>query len=222
MKRLLICISVACMCVTLVGCRFSAGSAGNDRRFMVTALGFSGSENITVTAEIVTVNSESAERAPAPQVLSYTASSINGALSGIADSLTRPMLLEHCGVIVIDTSLSAKRFAEICGYCFKENRITLSAYMIAADGPKALLEGEPVSSVAVGYDIMGIIGQKSETGKINFNNRFFEIESLREKGGQVFSMPYFKRDGDGVSLNGLAVFERDKFSHKSELSEGVK
>lgn len=216
MKRLLICISAACICVLLVGCRFSAGSAGNDRRFMVTALGFSGDENITVAAEIVTVNSESAEREPAPQVLSYTANSINAALNGIADSLSKPMLLEHCGIIVIDTSLSAKRFAEICSYCFKENRITLSAYMIAADDPKALLEGEPVSSVAVGYDIMGIIGQKSETGNINFNNRYFEIESGREKGGQVFTMPYFKRDVDGVRLNGLAVFENDKFSHMSE------
>ncbi len=222
MKRLLICFLAAIMCISLVGCRFSAGSAQNDRRFMVTALGFSGSENITVTAEIVTVNSESAEREPAPQVLFFTANSINEALDGISDSLSRPMLLEHCGVIVIDTALSEKRFGEICDYCFKENRITLSAYMIAADSPTALLDGEPVSSVAVGYDIMGIIGQKSETGKINFRNRFFEIESGREKGGQTFSMPFFERTGDGVSLCGLAVFKGDKFSHRAELSEGVK
>lgn len=222
MKRLIICAFAACICITLSGCRFSAGSSQNDRRFMVTALGFSGDENITVTAEIVTVNSESAEREPTPQVLSYTANGIIEALGGISDSLSRPMLLEHCGVIVIDTALSAKRFAEICDYCFKENRITLSVYMIASDNPKALLDGEPVSSVAVGYDIMGIIGQKSETGKINFKNRYFEIESGREKGETVFSMPYFARGEDGVSLDGLAVFENDKFSHRAELSEGVK
>lgn len=221
MKRLMISVFSALICITLVGCRASVGTQ-NDRRFMVTALGFSGDENITVTAEIVTVNSESAKREPTPQVLSYAADSINKALGGIADSLSRPILLEHCGVIVIDTALSAKRFAEICDYCFKENRITLSVYMIASDNPKALLDGEPVSSVAVGYDIMGIIGQKSETGKINFKNRYFEIESGREKGETVFSMPCFARGGDGVSLCGLAVFENDKFSHRAELSEGVK
>ena len=207
MKRLLVCGLTAFLCVILGGCRYFFG-AENDRRFMVTALGFSGSENITVTAEIVTVNSESAEREPSAQIISYTADSIADALDG--------MLLEHCGVIVIDTSLSRERFAEICGYCFKENKITLSVYMIAADDPKALLEGEPVSSVAVGYDIMGIIGQKSETGKINFNNRYFEIESRREKGETVFSVPYFERDKYGVSISGTAVFENDKFSHMSE------
>ncbi len=222
MKRLLIGFSAACLCFLLSGCRFSAGSAQNDRRFMVTALGFSGSENITVTAEIVTVNSESAEREPSPQVLSYSADSINKALSGIADSLSRPMLLEHCGIIVIDTALSAELLGEICDYCFKENRITLSVYMIASDNPKALLGGEPVSSVAVGYDIMGIIGQKSETGGINFENRFFEIESGREKGEQMFSMPFFERTEDGVSLCGLAVFEGDKFSRKVNLGEDIK
>lgn len=214
MKRLIICVFSALICITLVGCRGSVGSE-NDRRFMVTALGFSGSDNITVTAEIVTVNSESAKSEPYPKVLSYTADTINEALGGIADSLSRPMLLEHCGVIVIDTALSAERFAEICGYCFKENRITLSVYMIATDSPKTLLDGEPVSSVAVGYDIMGIIGQKSESEKINFQNRYFEIESKREKGETVFSMPYFHRGEEGVNLGGAAVFENDKFTHMS-------
>ena len=222
MKRLIICVLSACMCITLVGCRFSAASSQNDRRFMVTALGFSGKEELTVTAEIVMVNSESADREPYSQVLSYTANTINEALSGIAYSLSRPMLFEHCGVIVIDTALSAERFAEICDYCFKENRITLSVYMIASDSPKSLLDGEPVSSVAVGYDIMGIISQKSKESGINFKNRYFEIESGREKGEQAFSLPYFERGEDGVSLCGLAVFAGDKFSHMAELSEGVK
>ena len=198
----------------LCGCSTPVGTQ-NDRRFMVTALGFSGNDDITLTAEIVTVNSESAESEPYTQVLTYTANSINEALNGIADSLSRPMLLEHCGVIVIDTAISAERFAEICDYCFKENKITLSVYMMASENPKALLDGEPLYSVAVGYDIMGIIGQKSETEKINFTNRYFEIQSGREKGETAFSLPYFRRGEDGVSLVGTAVFENDKFSYMS-------
>ncbi|MEE1239341.1 MAG: hypothetical protein UHO61_05405 [Acutalibacteraceae bacterium] len=215
MKRLLICFFTVCICFVLSGCS-SFLNTENDRRFMVTALGFSGNENITVTAEIVTVNSESAKSEPTPQVLSHTANSIDEALSGISDSLSRPMLLEHCGVIVIDTALSAERFNEICDYCFRENKITLSVYMIASDNPKTLLDGEPISSVAVGYDIMGIIGQKSETEKLQFQNRYFEIESGREKGETVFSLPYFARNEYGVSINGLAIFQNDKFSHISE------
>lgn len=215
MKRLIISVLTAFLCVMLVGCSTSVGTQ-NDRRFMVTALGFSGKDNITLTAELVTVNSESAESEPRTQVLTYTANSINETLNGILDSLSRPMLLEHCGVIVIDTALSAERFAEICDYCFKENRITLSVYMIAAENPKALLDGEPLYSSAVGYDIMGIIGQKSETEKMNFTNRYFEIESGREKGETAFSLPYFRRGEDGVRLVGTAVFENDKFTHMSE------
>ena len=232
MKKLSVCLVAVIFCFMLAGCSFTSGSAGNDRRFMVTALGFSGSENITVTAEIVTVNSESAKAEPSPQTLSYTANGITEALCGIANSLSRPMLLEHCGVIVIDTALSAERLGEIFDYCFKENRITLSAYMIATDDPAALLSGEPVSSVAVGYDIMGIIGQKSGTGKIKFENRYFEIESRREMGKKVFSMPYFARTEDGVSLDGSAVFDSDKFvvrrdgfnsrQPRAELSEEMK
>ena len=215
MKRLIISVLTALLCLVLGGCSTSV-STQNDRRFMVTALGFSGNDNITVTAEIVTVNSESAEGEPRTQVLSCTENGINKALNGIADSLSRPMLLEHCGVIVIDTALSAESFAEICDYCFKENKITLSVYMVAAENPKTLLDGEPLYSVAVGYDIMGIIGQKSETEKMNFTNRYFEIESGREKGETAFSLPYFRRGEDGVSLVGTAVFENDKFTHMSE------
>lgn len=215
MKRLIISVFTALLCLMLCGCSTPVGTQ-NDRRFMVTALGFSGNDDITLTAEIVTVNSESAESEPYTQVLTYTANSINEALNGIADSLSRPMLLEHCGVIVIDTALSAESFAEICDYCFKENKITLSVYMVAAENPKTLLDGEPLYSVAVGYDIMGIIGQKSETEKMNFTNRYFEIESGREKGETAFSLPYFRRGEDGVSLVGTAVFENDKFTHMSE------
>ena len=223
MKKLSLLLANVIMCCMLAGCSFTSGSAGNDRRFMVTALGFSEiGDNITVTAEIVTVNSESAKSEPTSQVLSYNAKGITAALDGIADSLSRPMLLEHCGIIVIDTALSAKRFGEICDYCFRENRITLSAYMVAADDPAVLLDGEPASSVAVGYDIMGIIGQKGRTAKINFENRYFEIESRREKGEPMFSMPYFSRSEYGVALEGLAVFSGDKFSNKSDLGEGTK
>ncbi|MGN0494124.1 MAG: hypothetical protein ACI4F7_10790 [Acutalibacteraceae bacterium] len=223
MKRLLICITAVIMCCTLAGCQITSGSAGNDRRFMVTALGFSESgDNITVTAEIVTVNSESAKAEPTPQVLSFTADGITAALDGISNSLSRPMLLEHCGVIVIGTALNAERFGEICDYCFRENRITLSVYMVSADDPTALLDGKPVSSVAVGYDIMGIIGQKAKTGKIKFENRYFEIESRREKGEPIFSMPCFSRTDDGVTLDGVVIFEGDKFSGKMNPSEEIK
>ena len=214
MKRLIISVFTALLCLMLCGCSTPVGTQ-NDRRFMVTALGFSGNDDITLTAEIVTVPSESAEVEPRTQVLSCTENGINKALNGIADSLSRPMLLAHCGVIVIDTALSAESFAEICDYCFKENKITLSVYMMASENPKALLDGEPLYSVAVGYDIMGIIGQKSETEKINFTNRYFEIQSGREKGETAFSLPYFRRGEDGVSLVGTAVFENDKFSYMS-------
>ena len=108
--------------------------------------------------------------------------------------------------------MDEKRFSEICDYCFSENRITLSAYMISTPDPEGLLSGEPESSAAVGYDIMSIIEQQNIANGAAANSRFFEVEAARESGKESFLLPHFIKTENGTSLSGIAVFKNDKLT----------
>ena len=210
MKKYFICLAVLFLCFTLCGCSVLGEKAKDDRNFMVAAIGFEADgELISVSVETIIINSELPESAPVPAVLTGTGVTISEALDSIGSSLAKPMILNHCGVIVIGERMTKYWFDKICDYCFYENRITLSAYMISAESPNKLLSGKPESSVAVGYDIMGIIEQQSARTGISHTSRYFEIEGLREKGKKVFSLPHFVRDDGGISVDGLAVFKED-------------
>lgn len=210
-KKLFLIFTALSLSVTLTACRGTGENIKNDRRFMVSALGFeTDGFLIKVTSELIIINSEDPETPPQAKTFSAKSSTVTGALEDISARLSRPMLLEHCGIIAIGDRMNEKRFSEICDYCFAENRITLSAYMISVPDPEELLSGEPESSAAVGYDIMNIIEQQSAANGINTNSRFFEVESARESGKSTFFLPRFEKTESGAVFSGIAVFEHDK------------
>ncbi len=210
-KKLFLIITALSLSVTLTACRGAGENIKNDRRFMVSALGFeTDGFLIKVTSELIIINSEDPETPPQAKTFSAKSSTVTGALEDISARLSRPMLLEHCGIIAIGDRMNEKRFSEICDYCFAENRITLSAYMISAPDPEQLLSSEPESSAAVGYDIMNIIEQQNAANGINTNSRFFEVESSRESGKSTFFLPRFEKAESGAVFGGIAVFEHDK------------
>ena len=210
-KKLFLIITALSLSVTLTACRGAGENIKNDRRFMVSALGFeTDGFLIKVTSELIIINSEDPETPPQAKTFSAKSSTVTGALEDISARLSRPMLLEHCGIIAIGDRMNEKRFSEICDYCFAENRITLSAYMISAPDPEQLLSSEPESSAAVGYDIMNIIEQQNAANRINTNSRFFEVESSRESGKSAFFLPRFEKAESGAVFGGIAVFEHDK------------
>lgn len=210
-KKLFLIITALSLSVTLTTCRGAGENIKNDRRFMVSALGFeTDGFLIKVTSELIIINSEDPETPSQAKTFSAKSSTVTGALEDIFARLSRPMLLEHCGIIAIGDRMNEKRFSEICDYCFAENRITLSAYMISVPDPEELLIGEPESSAAVGYDIMNIIEQQNAANGINTNSRFFEVESARESGKSTFFLPRFEKTESGAVFSGIAVFEHDK------------
>lgn len=210
-KKLFLIITALSLSVTLTACRGAGDNIKNDRRFIVSALGFeTDGFLIKVTSELIIINSEDPETPPQAKTFSAKSSTVTGALEDISARLSRPMLLEHCGIIAIGDRMNEKRFSEICDYCFAENRITLSAYMISVPDPEELLSGEPESSAAVGYDIMNIIEQQNAANGINTNSRFFEVESARESGKSTFFLPRFEKTESGAVFGGIAVFEHDK------------
>ncbi len=209
MKKPALLLLVLLLAVSLSGC--GMGTTEKDRQFMVAALGFEAAEEeIILSAEVIIINSESSESDPKPKLISAKGKTIEEALDNISSLLAKPLLLEHCGVIAIGDNMRADLLSGIFDYCFKENKITLSAHIISTKDPKILLSGEPESSVAIGYDIMGIIGQKSRLSGISYNSRFFEIEGRREQESKTFTLPRFERSEEGIALTGLAVFYDDK------------
>ena len=185
-KRLCSITVVLLLSATLTACRGVGNSIKNDRRFMVSALGFeTDGFLIKVTSELIIINSENPDNPPQAKTFSAKSSTIGGALDDISAHLSKPMLLEHCGIIAIGEKMDEKRFSEICDYCFSENRITISAYMISTPDPEGLLSGEPESSAAVGYDIMSIIEQQNAANGAAANSRFFEVEAARESGKEA-------------------------------------
>lgn len=122
-KRLCLTISSLIFLTCLSACGGTGDSIKNDRRFMVSALGFEADGFlIKVTAELIVINSENPEVSPEARVFSAKSRDIEGALEEISSRLSKPMLLEHCGIIAIGESMTAERFSQICDYCFYENR----------------------------------------------------------------------------------------------------
>lgn len=210
MKKRFVILCALFFFLFLCGCGDIGGIAQDDRKFMVSAIGFDkDGENIKTSLELIVINGENYDSAAETRVICASGKTIEKTLDQIASSLTKPMLLNHCGIIAIGAGIDKDRFAEICDYAFYDERITLSAYMVTADDCETLLDGKPEASVAVGYDMMGIIEQESSQSGVAYNSRFFEVEEQREDRKQSFSLPHFVREKERITADGMTVFYED-------------
>ena len=141
--------------------------------------------------EAVVVNNETTDQTL--KLFTGSGETIEKAVDLIQKQCARPLLFSHCGVIVVDKKMPQKNFLEVCDFCYKEEEITLSAYYVTANNPKEILSAKPLSSVSVGYDIMGILKQNS-----SFENRFFEIIKSNYK----TSLPIITKGKEGLCFEG--------------------
>lgn len=148
---------------------FLCGCEKTKPEYLVSSIGFEyENHNYNVYFESVIINSENTEQTI--KVLKGSGKSIEKAVAQIHRQCTQPLLLSHCGIIVVQNNTSQKVFEEICDYCYSEEQITLSAYFINTPNVEKLLSVKPISSACVGYDIMGLLEQNK-----NCKNRFYEI-----------------------------------------------
>lgn len=221
MKKLISAVAAVFLCLLLCSCNTLVSHSENDRKFMVAALGFDSEDGlISLSAEIIIINSENAERDPEPQVFTEKGLTIESALSKICDSLSRPVLLEHCAVLAIGKTVDADLLKKIIDYCFNENRITISAVMVSCDNSVQLLSAETNASVAVGYEIMGITEQHSKNGDDKLNCRFFEVCAARKAPQNTFSLPYFTVNDKMLFYSGKRVYKNDTLNKtRTEAAE---
>lgn len=171
---------------------FLCGCGGEQSEYLVSSMGFEHSDNsYNVYFEAVVVNNETTTQSL--KLFEAEGDTIDQAVGKIKKQCARPLLFSHCGVIIIDNKMPYKNFLEVCDFCYREEEITLSAYFIKANNPKEILMVKPLSSVSVGYDIMGILKQNS-----NCKNRFFEIINSKYETG----LPTISKREGGLYFNG--------------------
>ncbi len=156
------CILAIILLLFLCGCQKSKPE------YLISSIGFDKKENnYTVLYETVIINSENTSQSL--KVLKGEGATINKAVVEIKRQCTQPLLLSHCGVIVVGENVKGDDLKQICEYALKEE-ITLSAYFVKTKNCDKLLKTKPMSSACVGYDIMGLIKQNKP-----YKNRFFEL-----------------------------------------------
>jgi len=171
MKKIFICLLLL---LFLGGCQKAKPE------YLISSIGIdTKNDKFNVCFEAVIINSENPEQKL--MLLKGSGDTIEQAVAQINRQCTQPLLLSHCAVIVTGETITEKQLNEILEYCYQRDEITLSAFFITTKNAEKLLSQEPVSSVCVGYDIMGLIEQYSKLKNKNFKNRFFEVMTLKEQ-----------------------------------------
>ena len=208
LKGLLSFLLCLCFVLPLSGCALKEAVSAEAIEYLISSVGFDENENgISVFYEAVIVNSEDTTADKKVELIEGNGKSVLEAVGDAAKKTVHPFMLSHLGVAVIGENISAERFEEICKYCYGEDEITLSMMLVATKNAKALLSCETVSSIAVGYDIMSMLDKQSSRTGIEYKNRFYEVESAREKPLNIIALPFFEVEGESFFAEGLCIYK---------------
>ena len=170
MKKILL---IFILLISLCGCKQTGAE------YIISSMGFDNSDGLlNICFEAIVINSETTESQI--KLLEGKGETVKDGIKQIKKSATQKLLLSHCGVLVMGENLTQSQIDGIYEFCFDERDITLSARVVTTKNAKQLLQSKPVSSIAVGYDILGLIEQYSKKDK-QIKNRYFEIMALERR-----------------------------------------
>ena len=170
MKKILL---IFILLISLCGCKQTGAE------YIISSMGFDNKDGLLNTCfEAIIINSETEDKEI--KVLEGSGKNVEEGIAKIKKQCTQDFLLSHCGVLVMGENLTQSQIDGIYEFCFDERDITLSARVITTKNAKQLLQTKPVSSIAVGYDILGLIEQYSKKDK-QIKNRYFEIMALEKQ-----------------------------------------
>lgn len=206
MKRFFAVICVLSIFLMLCGCNFLNAVRAGSAEYIVTSMAFCEQDGeIKVFIEAIVVNTENAETLKTRKVFEGSGKTVTAAVENAAYSLTQGLQYGHMAAIVFEDSLCGENFSKVCEYCYSLEEITLSALCFSSDNVAALLESEPLSSVAVGYDILSVLEQRTSEYGTSFENKFYEVLSLLDETSKTVVLPYFTVENE-LKLRGLAVY----------------
>lgn len=170
MKKILL---IFTLLISLCGCRQTGGE------YIISSIGFDNKDGLLNTCfEAVVINSETTESQI--KLIEGKGKTVTDGIEKIKKQITQKLLLSHCGVLVMGENLTESQINEIYEFCFNERDITLSARVVKTENAKKLLQKKAISSISVGYDILGLIEQYSKKDK-QIKNRYFEIMALERR-----------------------------------------
>lgn len=212
-KSVVIFIAFLFLAYTTRGRSPSGSGTETNQKYIVSAIGFDNVDNkINVSLETLIVNSENASEEQNLQILSGSGATVDEALEEIGKSLAKPLLLSHCGILVFGETLTPEQIDEICDYCFRKNEITLSVYVVSSKNGAKLLNCRPISSVAVGYDVIGLIEEQSTRTGVNYKNRYYEVEASRERVESIFTASVIEVEEEKFKINGMSIYVDDQLT----------
>lgn len=204
MKKAVMCLVLLLLTSTLCGC---TALTSESHRYLIASVGFDKKDDgIIATVEAVAINSED-DAGKRRILLNGEGETPKEAMYDAEKKATQPFNLSHCGVIVLGENLKYADFDEICEYLYDTDEITFSVYMLSAKNAEKLIEKNPVSSVAAGYDLMSIINKESEQSGRKFRNSLYEVVAQKSRKNGSVELPYFTLSGEYRVFECLVVYE---------------
>lgn len=189
MKRL---IASALILFLLCGCKGTRNVISENGRFLVATIGVDAkSGEILLSCEAVVVNAEDAEKPPETVVYEGKGKNFSSAMKKISQKSPKPLDYSHCALIVFGENLSETEKDEVFDYCLNNREITVSVGFAKTQNANKLLKTQPISDIAIGYEMAVMLETQYNQNKRAFNNRFFEIENARCKGQSIKPLPEF-------------------------------
>lgn len=204
MKKIIIFIFI--ISISLCGCSFDETISRSGTEYIVSAIGFDQKgDKISVTLETIITNTENNESET--RLLIGIGDTIQDAFSDTLKYATEPLTLSHLGVSVMGKSLNNKNFISICDWFYNKQDTTLSTFFISAENAEELLNQKAISSIAVGYDLVGLLEQQEKESGVNYQNRFYKIQSLILENADSFTLPHFICKDKKFYLDGVTPYK---------------
>ncbi len=210
MKKLLWSFLIICVLIFLSGCSAKEAIASDKQEYIVSSLGFDNENGkIKMLIEAIVVNTDDLSEDKENRIFGGVGENADEAYSEIISKITQPLSLGHNAITVFGSGITEKQLENIFEFCQMTSQINIATMLIYTENAEKLLNTKPISSVAVGYDIMSMIEVMEEKTGMVFKNRLYEALALKNKPLKTFWVPNIVIAEETISLSGLAFFKNN-------------
>lgn len=222
MKKLTLIVLTVIMVSLLSGCSAKEAIASDKQEYIVSSLGFDNEGGkIKMLIEAIVVNTDDLSEDKESRMITGVGINTDEAYSEITSKITQPLSLGHNAITVIGNKITEKQLQNIFEFCENEPQINIATMLIFTQNAEKLLSSEPISSVAVGYDVMSMIEVAEEKMGTIFKNRLYEVRALNNKPMKTFWVPNITAEDEKMILSGLAVFQNNRVTKILNNQEAV-
>lgn len=203
MKKLLCVFLSVFTALFICGCN---GYSETDSKYLVSAMGFDYTEGaVNIFAEIVS-DTETQQNT----VLKASGTTTKQAAFNLGAQLPKDLVVDHCAVLAIGENVDKNLLADIINFCREVKNLNLGIYLVSCPDIQAVFSVSP-SKTAIGYDIMELLERRKNEDGIDYKNRFYEIQALRENKSGVFSLPSIQINNSRLSILSERIYKQDTF-----------